>query len=821
MNKDKEFNEELSTEEELLSENAVSDATSLKNMESVIDIKDIKKHTMPMIPLRNMVFFPNRRYQLDIVNKKELKAIKHAFDNDMHLFFVTQKDDRINDAEPSDCYEIGTTANIVEKMDVKGGGQRIVVNTHHRAKFIDHTQKAPFHKVMIELIDSGAPVFINSNIEPNEERIKNLITKKRIAINGFEKYVSIVNPRAMELVYRISKLREEGLIADIIADQLPINVEIKQKLLSCISAEERFDSLLVPLYSEIKIAETQRDLEEKVKKQISKKQKDYFLREQIKAINEELGEDQGIEDEVIEMKERLEALKLPEEIDKKILKEINRYFKLGSHSAESAVSRTYINLILELPWHNKTADETDLLKAESVLEGDHYGLEKVKERILEYLAVRTLSDKMKGQIICLVGPPGVGKTSIAKSIAHALNRKYYRMSLGGVRDAAEIMGHRRTYIGAIPGRIINCVKEAGTSNPVILLDEIDKLSSDFRGDPAGALLEVLDPEQNKDFTDHYLEVPFDLSDVLFITTANSLSTIPRPLLDRMEVIEVSGYTEDEKVGIASKYLVTKKLAEHGIKRSQFKMTEGAIREIIRSYTRESGVRELERQISTICRKVAVRFVKGEIKSVTIGERTVKKYLGKQKYKFGVIANDDQIGIVTGLAWTSVGGETLSVEVNLLEGGEGRLKITGQIGDVMKESAEAALSYVRMVSKDYGIDEELFKTKDIHIHVPEGAIPKDGPSAGVTIATALISAFSMKGINRFVAMTGEITLRGRVLPIGGLKEKSLAAIRAGIKTVLYPAENVGEFEELPDVVKETLEFVPVKNMKQVLKRALVN
>ncbi len=814
----KEINNDTLREETAATAVSVSKKSSvLETNDSAADLMSMKKFILPMIPLRGIVFFPNRRYQFDLSEKREIKAAEYAFDHESNVFFVAQKENKTRNASPSDCYPIGVTATIVEKMEIKKG-IRIVVNTHSRATYLTHVSNKPFHKVEVELIDDVFDFHLNAGEEAGSPQ--SIITKKRIAINGFEKYISIVNPRAMDIAYRISKLDDEGLIADIIADQLPIDLAYKQKLLSCLSIEERYDMLLVPLYSEINIAKAQRDLEDKVKKQISKSQKEYFLREQIKVIKSELGEDKDLEHEVESMKKTLAELHLPEKIDKKLRREIDRYAGMALHSAESSVSRTYIQLLLDLPWNKSSEDEVNIQKAEDILEKEHYGLTKVKERILEYLAVRLLSDKMKGQIICLVGPPGVGKTSVARSIAHSLGRNYYRMSLGGVKDAAEIRGHRRTYVGAIPGRIINSVKEAGTNNPVILLDEIDKLAGDFQGDPAGALLEVLDPEQNKEFTDHYLEVPFDLSEVLFITTANSLHPIPRPLLDRMEVIEISGYTEDEKVGIAKGYLVEKKIKEHGLLPSKVKFTEEALREIIQSYTRESGVRELERQIATICRKIALRVVKENVKTVTVGERSVKKYLGNKKYKFDIVGAKNQIGIVTGLAWTSVGGETLSVEVNLLDGGDGKLKITGQIGDVMRESAEAALSYVRMMSKQYGIDETLFKIKDIHIHVPEGAIPKDGPSAGVTMASALISAFSYKKVNRFVAMTGEITLRGRVLPIGGLKEKSLAAMRAGIQTVLYPAANESDYLELPDVVKEHIEFVPVNDMKQVLKRVLV-
>lgn len=516
---------------------------------------------------------------------------------------------------------------------------------------------------------------------------------------------------------------------------------------------------------------------------------------------------------------KLKRLKLGKKIDKKVTNEIDRYSRLSSSSAESGVIRTYVNWILDLPWRKETKDEIDLNMAQTVLDEDHFGLETVKERVVEYLAVRDLTHSMKGPIICLVGPPGVGKTSIAKSIARSLNREFVRMSLGGVRDEAEIRGHRRTYIGAIPGRIINGIKEAGTKNPVFLFDEIDKLSSDFRGDPASALLEVLDPEQNKEFTDHYLEVPFDLSKVMFITTANTLSTIPRPLLDRMEVIQVSGYTEIEKLNIAKKYLVPKKMEEHGLVKSTLSLSDDALLDTIRKYTRESGVRELERKIADVCRKATVRIVKGEVKSVRITDKNLDKYLGKSKYHYDLIAENDQVGIVTGLAWTSVGGETLSIEVNTMKG-KGKLQLTGQLGDVMKESAQAGLSYIRTIASEYGIEDKFYEELDLHVHIPEGAIPKDGPSAGVTMATAMISALSGVPVDRFVAMTGEITLRGRVLPIGGFKEKSLAAKRAGIKKIIFPYENIKDLEDIPEIIKKEIEFIPAKTMDEVLEHALV-
>lgn len=777
------------------------------NLESVdVGFENTEKTTLPMIVLKSAVFFPQRIYQLDLSSEDDKNAVDYAYSLGLNVFLSTQ----IPSSKKEKCYDVGIVGEITDKIEVQGGGYRIVMRSLSRAKMEKWVSKTPYNRADVRLIEESPRDAVETN------KILPLIL---VTVRNFERYLSIVNHRTIEVATKLSKIENGGAVADIIADNLPISVETKQSVLETLDEHKRLDKVLQLLLNEIEIALIQKDIEEKLQKKLSKNQKEYYLREQIKVIQAELGDDKDHEKEVKDLQKQLRALKLPKSIQKKIAVEIDRYSRLTSNSSEAGVIRTYVTTVLSLPWQNMTKDSEDILEAERILDEDHFALEKVKERILEYLAVRTLNKDLKGQIICLFGPPGVGKTSIGKSIARALGRSFARMSLGGIRDEAEIRGHRRTYVGAIPGRIINCIKEAGTRNPLILLDEIDKLTSDFRGDPAGALLEVLDPEQNKEFTDNYLEIPFDLSQVVFIATANKLSTIPRPLLDRMEVIEISGYTEEEKLNIAMKYLVPKKIAEHGLSEKQCVFTEAAIREIISGYTRESGVRGLERKIADICRKVAVKIVKDAVKVVRVTERNVSKYLGNKKFKFDLVSHDDQVGIVTGLAWTPVGGETLSVEVNILDGGSGKLKITGQIGDVMRESAEAALSFIRTVTKEYKIDEELFKTKDIHIHIPEGAIPKDGPSAGVTMATALISALTNLKVDRYVAMTGEITLRGRVLAIGGLKEKSLAAMRAGIKTVIYPFENQSDYNELPDVVKETIHFVPVKNMKQVLKLAL--
>ena len=598
-----------------------------------------------------------------------------------------------------------------------------------------------------------------------------------------------------------------------------IKLEDKQRILNERSPKKRMEKLLRILVNEIEILEVEKNINRKVRQQIDKSQREYYLREQLKAIQNELGEGAQQSDEIEEYREKIMKLGLPQEAENKALKELDRLSKMHSSSAESGVIRTYLDWIVELPWNEKTEENLNLSDAEKILDQDHYGLTKVKERMVEYLAIRKLKNSLKGPIICLAGPPGVGKTSIVRSIAKALNRNYVRMSLGGVRDEAEIRGHRRTYVGAMPGRIIKAIRQAGSKNPLILLDEIDKMSNDFRGDPASALLEVLDAEQNREFHDHYLDMPFDLSDVMFITTANYKDAIPRPLLDRMEVIDISGYVEEEKVQIAKRHLIPKQVKNHGLKPSEIRFDENAVRDIINYYTREAGVRNLERQISTVCRKVARLIVSGEKKSVRITAKNLDKYLGRKIFLYDKANEKDEVGIARGLAWTPVGGDTLCIEVNLMPG-DGALELTGQLGDVMKESARIARSYVRSIAEMIGIEKDFHKKYDMHIHVPEGAIPKDGPSAGITLATAMISALTNIPVKRNVAMTGEITLRGKVLPIGGMKEKVLAAHRAGIDTILYPEENEKDIEEIPKNVIDKLNLISVSSMDQVLKNALI-
>ncbi len=762
---------------------------------------------MPLIPLRGLSIFPYMVLHFDVGRKKSIKALEAAMAKDQRIFLTTQFDIENDAPELGDFYEIGTICKIKQMLKLPGDAIRVLVEGIQRAEVVNIVEEAPYFRAEVNpYVDS-------------KEITKEIRALMRTAIGAFEKYISISNRVSPDVILSVSTIDEPGRLADIIAAQITLKTEQKQELLNAVDTRLRLEMLLKILLTEVEILEVEKSISDKVKSQINKSQKEYYLREQIKAIRDELGEEEAQEDEIEEMRSKLKKLKLSKKVEKKVSNEIDRYSRLSPSSAESGVIRTYVNWILDLPWKKETKDQIDLVKAQSILDDDHYGLETVKERVVEYLAVRDLTKSMKGPIICLVGPPGVGKTSIAKSIARSLNREFVRMSLGGVRDEAEIRGHRRTYIGAIPGRIINGIKEAGTKNPVFLFDEIDKLSSDFRGDPASALLEVLDPEQNKEFTDHYLEVPFDLSKVMFLTTANSLSTIPRPLLDRMEVINVSGYTEVEKLNIAKKYLVPKKMEEHGMEKGHLSISDDGILEVIRAYTRESGVRELERKIADLCRKAAVRVVKGEVKSVRVTDKNLDKYLGKPKYRYDLIAEDNQVGIVTGLAWTAVGGDTLSIEVNTMKG-KGKLQLTGQLGNVMKESAQAGLSYIRTVVEAYGIDPQFHENVDMHVHIPEGAIPKDGPSAGITMATAMLSALSGVPVNRFVAMTGEITLRGRVLPIGGFKEKSLAAKRAGIKKILFPFDNIKDLEDIPESIKKEIEFVPVKTMEEVLKHALV-
>ncbi len=765
---------------------------------------------LPMIPLRGMHVFPNMVVHFDVGREKSINALEESMVKDSIIFLTTQKDANIDDPTEDEYYEIGVVSKVKQMLKMPGDNIRVLVEGITRGRIIDLIDDEPYLKVEIEEYN-----YMEDNIEIEDKTDAMM----RLVKESFEEYCTINTKIPDDAIMSVNEINEPNRLSDMIVSYVFLKSADKQDLLEILNPFERLERLEVLLRQEIKVIELEESINQRVRKQINQFQKEYYLKEQMKAIQQELGEDYDTGSEVDEYMTKIHKAKMPKEAKEKAEKEAGRLLKINSSSPEAGVIRTYLDWLIDLPWNKSTKDNKDIAFARNVLEEDHYGLEDVKERILEFLAVRQLNPKMKSPIICLVGPPGVGKTSIAKSIARSLGRKFIRMSLGGVRDEAEIRGHRRTYIGAIPGRIVTNISKVKSNNPVYLFDEIDKLASDFRGDPASALLEVLDPEQNGTFTDHYLETAFDLSKVMFITTANTTSTIPRPLLDRMELIEISGYTDQEKMQIGKRYLLPKQLKEHGLTSDAFKMSDNTLTEIIQKYTRESGVRNLERKIGSIIRKSAVQFVENKKTSVTVSKTNLEKYLGIPRYRYDEINKTHQIGLATGLAWTAVGGETLFIEVNLMNG-EGKIQLTGQLGDVMKESAQTGLSYIRANLAKFDIDEEFYKKKDIHIHVPEGAIPKDGPSAGITMATAVVSALTGIPINKDVAMTGEITLRGRVLPIGGVKEKVLAAKRAGITKILLPKENEKDGDKIPANVKKTVELVFVENMEDVLENALV-
>ncbi len=770
------------------------------------------EHELPVIPLRGIAIFPYMILNFDIGRESSLKALEEVVSNDELVFLTSQKKVEIDEPKSEDLYHIGTIGKIKQVIKLPGDTARVLVEGISRgiANKIEFTEDGYFKAEIEEY------VFDEENAEEDVE-VEALI---RTVFDSFEEYINIGNKISPEILVALTDTESVDRYIDTIAANIYLKPEQKQEVLEEFDIKKRLELIYKILLEEIDLLKIEKKVTLRVKKQMNKIQKDYYLREQIRAIQKELGEEEDINSEADEYKAKLKKLKVSKEIKEKIEKEINKFSKISPMSPDVSVSRTYLDTIFSLPWNKETKDKLDLVHAEEVLDKEHYGLEKVKERILEYLAVRNLSKSLKGPIICLVGPPGVGKTSIGKSIANSLERKFVRISLGGVRDEAEIRGHRRTYVGAIPGRIINGLKEAKTKNPVFLLDEIDKMSSDYKGDPASAMLEVLDPEQNKDFVDHYMEVPFDLSKVLFVTTANTLSTIPRPLLDRMEIIEVSGYIEEEKLNIAKKYLLPKQIKEHALEEDFIKISDEVIKEIINSYTREAGVRGLERVLGKICRKVARKYVEDKsLEEVIITIDDLPEYLGKNKYRHQLAGTKPEVGIVTGLAWTAVGGETLTVEVNVLKG-KGNIVLTGKLGDVMKESARTGISYIRSIADKFNIDPEFYTNKDIHIHLPEGAVPKDGPSAGITMALAVLSALTNIPVRNNVAMTGEITLRGRVLAVGGVKEKLLAAHRAGITKVLLPKECEADLEEIPENIKSEMEFVLVEHMDQVLEHALL-
>lgn len=766
-----------------------------------------KEKRLPLLPLRGLLVYPTMVLHLDVGRERSVKALEKAMVDENLILLSSQSEVNIEEPKPEDIYQVGTISKVRQMLKLPNGTIRVLVEGVVRAKIVKYLDNEDFYEVEVEEMPEA---------QTHEPEVDALM---RSVLRQFESYISLSKKITPETLAAVSDIEEPGRLADVICSHLPLKLKDKQMILETIDVRERLETLLTLLNNEQEVLELERKIGQRVKKQMEKTQKEYYLREQMKAIQKELGEKEGRGHEIEELRNQLKEAALPEKVHEKVEKEIDRLEKMPVASAEGSVIRNYIDWLLGLPWNHSTEDDLDLKKAEDVLNEDHYGLEKPKERVLEYLAVQQLVKKMKGPILCFVGPPGVGKTSIARSIARSLGRKFVRLSLGGVRDEAEIRGHRRTYVGAMPGRIIQGIKNAGSNNPVILLDEIDKMSMDFRGDPAAALLEVLDPEQNNTFSDHYIEVPFDLSKVMFITTANAVHNIPRPLLDRMEVLYIPGYTELEKLQIGKRYLVPKQMKEHGLEEDQLTIDEDSLMKIVREYTRESGVRRLEQQIATICRKAAKQIVAGEAERIDITTDKLKDLLGPEKYRFGLAEDQDQIGAVTGLAWTEVGGDTLVIEVMIVPG-KGKLTLTGKLGDVMKESAQAAFSYTRSRAEQFQIDPDFHEKYDIHIHIPEGAIPKDGPSAGITIATALISALTNIAVRRDVAMTGEITLRGRVLPIGGLKEKSLAAHRAGIKKVLLPEANEKDLQEIPESVREDMEFVTVSHMDEVLKHALV-
>jgi ATP-dependent Lon protease len=743
---------------------------------------------------------------LDVGREKSVQALEKAMMEDNTIFLTTQKEIAIDEPNKEDIYEIGTLTKIKQMLKLPNGTIRVLVEGLERGEIQRFVEEDDYFSVEVKMIEDP----VEKSVE--EEALM------RTMLEYFEQYIKLSKKVSAETYATVSDINEPGRMADIIASHLPLKLKEKQEVLETLDVKDRLNKVISIIHNEREVLQLEKKIGQRVKRSMERTQKEYYLREQMKAIQKELGDKEGKTGEVSSIQDRIEQAGMPDNIKTLALKELDRYEKIPSSSAESAVIRNYIEWLLSLPWSNATEDRLDINIAEEILNEEHYGLEKVKERVLEYLAVQQLTKSLKGPILCLAGPPGVGKTSLARSVAKSLNRHFVRISLGGVRDESEIRGHRRTYVGAMPGRIIQGMKKAGTINPVFLLDEIDKMSSDFRGDPSAALLEVLDPEQNHTFSDHYIEETYDLSKVMFIATANNLATIPGPLRDRMEIINIAGYTELEKVHIGKEHLLPKQLQEHGLKKSHLQIRDDALQSIIRYYTREAGVRGLERQLATVCRKAARLIVKESRKKIIITDKNLEEFLGKHRFRYGQAELEDQIGVVTGLAYTTVGGDTLSIEVSVAPG-KGKLILTGKLGDVMKESAQAAFSYIRSRAQELHIDPEFHEKNDIHIHVPEGAVPKDGPSAGITMATALVSALTGRPVRKEVGMTGEITLRGRVLPIGGLKEKTLSAHRAGLKKIIAPKENEKDLDDIPESVRNELTFVLVSHLDEVLKHAL--
>ena len=764
--------------------------------------------TMPVIALRGLTVFPNVLIHFEVARDASVKALEEAITAGSSVFLVGQKDISVEAPEQKDLYTVGTISNIRQILRMPGDNVRVMVEGQKRGRLVQILQKEPYLEAEVQEIEEGAAPRSTPRVE----------ALMRSTYELFQHYTELAPKISPDLLVHVLASQDPGYIADYIAQNIAMRNSDKQAVLEELRPVRRLEKLHRLLEREVEILSLDMEIQNKAREQISDHQRDYYLREQMKAIQNELGEGDS-DDEIGEYRKKIAQLTLPDPVREKLNKELDRLGKQPFGSSEATVLRSYLDVCLELPWGKTTKEKVSVAAVRKALDHDHFGLEKVKERILEFVAVKQLAPELKGQVLCLVGPPGVGKTSIAMSMARAMNRKLARISLGGVSDEAEIRGHRKTYVGAMPGRIINAISQAGSCNPLVLLDEIDKLGHDHRGDPASALLEVLDGEQNATFRDNFLEVPFDLSQVLFVTTANTTDTIPRPLLDRMEVIELSSYTDEEKLQIAKRHLLPKELERHGLKRTQLKLTDNAVREVIASYTRESGVRVLERKLAAICRKTAMKVVSEDIKSVRITEKDLQEYLGVPRYYPERQALEERVGVVNGLAWTSVGGELLEVEVNVVPG-SGKVELTGNLGDVMKESAQTALTYIRSQADRLGIASNFYKEKDIHVHFPEGAVPKDGPSAGIAITTAMVSALTGTPVRRGLAMTGEVTLRGRVLPIGGLKEKTMAAFRNGIKTVIIPADNNKDLEEIDQTVRKALQFVLVERADQVLSTALV-
>lgn len=762
---------------------------------------------LPLLPLRGLLVFPSMVLHLDVGREKSIAALEKAMVDDQIIFLAAQKKIRIEDPEPNEIYRTGTIAKVKQMMKLPNGTNRVLVEGLHRGEIINFVEKDDEFIVEVKQLEE-----ISGDQYEEEALMRSLL-------NQYEQYLKISRKVTKETYSTVEDIDEPGRLADIIASHLSLKIKEKQDLLELLEVKKRLKHLINFISNEKKVLNLEKKIGQRVKSSMEKTQKEYYLREQMKAIQKELGESDGKSGDMVQLREKIEEANMPDRVYEVAMKELDRYEKVPQSSAESSVIRNYLDWLTSIPWIEETEDRIDINEAEKVLNKDHYGLEKVKERILEYLAVKKLTDSVKGPILCLVGPPGVGKTSLAKSIAQSINRHFVRVSLGGVRDEAEIRGHRRTYIGAMPGRIIQGMKKAETINPVFLLDEIDKMSNDFRGDPSSAMLEVLDPEQNSNFSDHFIEEPYDLSNVLFVATANYINNIPGPLLDRMEIISIAGYTELEKLHIAKDHLLPKQLEENGLKKSNLQIRDDALLKLIRRYTREAGVRGLERQLGTLCRKAAKIIISGKQQRVIVTVKRIEELLGKPVFRYGMMEQEDQVGAATGLAYTAAGGDTLSIEVSHYPG-KGKLTLTGKLGEVMRESAQAAFSYIRSRTKELDIDPDFYEKYDIHIHVPEGATPKDGPSAGITIATALVSALTGRPVKKEVAMTGEITLRGRVLPIGGLKEKSLSAHRAGISKIILPEQNAKDIEDIPESVRKDLTFIEVDHLDKVLEHALV-